>query len=421
MDEFAQLLARHRNALERFVRFRVSNAFDADDIIQEACLSAYRSFPALKDTSAFKPWLLRIARSKCCDYFRQLAKAAEIPLDRIAEKRLSYGRMGVTMASPVEETLQKLGYKDQQVLTLYYYRGLAQREIAKRLSVPVGTVKSRLHTAKANFKALYPAPQITEKGGNPMKSLPEYLPAYTIQQSDKAPFAVRFEELTGWFIIPRMHEMCTWAQYDMPERKITDIYSSTVEKKVVLHGIEGVEIKNTHRKAGAGPDEAAVFFFIAQLTDRYCRWLGNRYWEDGAEHILTFLDGDEFLSAWGAGENNAGEPVDMRPRGLIARSGDKISSDRDTATDCVGRYSVRLAGKTYDTNLLISLFHGGPLTEQYIDKTGRTVLWRRFNRDDWEIGKYGMKWSERFPENQRITVNGATYVHWYDCISDYVC
>ena len=70
---------------------------------------------------------------------------------------------------------------------------------------------------------------------------------------------------------------------------------------------------------------------------------------------------------------------------------------------------------------MISLFHGGPLTEQYIDKTGRTVLWRRFNRDDWEIGKYGMKWSERFPENQRITVNGATYVHWYDCISDYVC
>lgn len=193
-----------------------------------------------------------------------------------------------------------------------------------------------------------------------------------------------------------------------------------MEKKVVLHGIEGVEIKNIHRKISDGTDKENVFYFIAQLTEEYCRWLGNRYCENGVEHIITFLDGEEFLDAWGAGENNVGEPVNIIPRGMIIRNGENIITDKSSVTDCVGRYTVHLAGKIYDTNLLISIFQDGPLTEQYVDKNGRTILWRRFNRDDWKLEYYKKKWSEQLPENDRLTVNGTTYVHWYDCITDYI-
>ena len=419
MEDFIRLLKQHKKILERFVRFRVSNSFDADDIIQETCISAYRNFSSLKDTALFKPWIISIARNKCNDYFRQLVKNMEIPIDEITEGRLPYGRMGVTAASSVEETLQKLGDKDKQVLYLYYFREYPQNEIARRLGIPLGTVKSRLHTAKVNFKKLYPYyTQI--RGEDIMKNFFEYLPEYKIEKSDQKPFTVKFEELMGWFIIPRLYEKCSWAQYDMPSRHITDLYSSTVEKKVVLHGIEGVEIKNIHREMGADTDKETPFYFIAQLTEEYCRWLGNRYCENGVEHIITFLDGEEFLNAWGAGENNVGEPVNIKPRGIITRNGEEIIAGKSSVTDCVGRYTVHFEDKAYDTNLLISIFNGGPLTEQYIDKNGRTVLWRRFNRDDWAIERYGQKWSERFPKNNRITVNGVIYVHWYDCISNYV-
>ena len=81
MHEFICLLTQHRNVLERFVRFRISNSFDADDIIQETCISAYRSFSSLKDTALFKSWIISIARNKCNDYFRQLAKNMELPID----------------------------------------------------------------------------------------------------------------------------------------------------------------------------------------------------------------------------------------------------------------------------------------------------------------------------------------------------
>lgn len=53
-------------------------------------------------------------------------------------------------------------------------------------------------------------------------------------------------------------------------------------------------------------------------------------------------------------------------------------------------------------------------------KKGRTVLWCRFNRNDWGIDKLKKKWTEIFPDNEQIIVNGETCVHWYDCISDYI-
>ena len=46
--------------------------------------------------------------------------------------------------------------------------------------------------------------------------------------------------------------------------------------------------------------------------------------------------------------------------------------------------------------------------------------WRRFNRNDWMLENYGRPWTELLPENERLTINGETFVHWYDCITDYI-
>ena len=90
--------------------------------------------------------------------------------------------------------------------------------------------------------------------------------------------------------------------------------------------------------------------------------------------------------------------------------------------DVVGRYEVTIGGKTFDTICLMDVecFDDAIVSEQYLDKNGRTVLWRRFNRDDWAFRRYQKKWTEMLPDNERLTVNGETFVHWYDCISDYI-
>ena len=74
MEEFERLLEAERPPVERFVRFRISSKMDADDVLQEVFLTAYQKFSQLRDWNSFKPWILRIARNKSNDYFRQRAK-----------------------------------------------------------------------------------------------------------------------------------------------------------------------------------------------------------------------------------------------------------------------------------------------------------------------------------------------------------
>jgi len=43
-----------------------------------------------------------------------------------------------------------------------------------------------------------------------------------------------------------------------------------------------------------------------------------------------------------------------------------------------------------------------------------------FLRDDWAFHFFKERWTERLPKNQRLLIDGETYVHWYDCVTDYV-
>ena len=90
--------------------------------------------------------------------------------------------------------------------------------------------------------------------------------------------------------------------------------------------------------------------------------------------------------------------------------------------DVVGRYKVTIGDKEYDTVCVMNVghFNSRIAIEQYLDKNGRTILWRRFNKNDWAKHRYGKEWTELLPDNERLTINGETYVHWYDCITDYI-
>ena len=170
MDSFETLMQRERISVERFVRFRLQSQADADDVLQETWISAYQNFDKLKNPDAFRAWILSIARNKCTDYFRRKSAQLEIPIDELHENRLVTGVRGLAVRSVVEETLEKLGDKDRQILYLYFWKELPQAEIAKRLNIPLGTVKSRLHNARESFRKAYPMPH-PAKGALPMKKL----------------------------------------------------------------------------------------------------------------------------------------------------------------------------------------------------------------------------------------------------------
>ena len=428
MTDFETLLTAHLSPLERFVKFRIGNLPDAEDLLQEVLTAAYRNRNTVSSEASFKPWILGIARNKCNDYFRAKAKRMEIPLESLDETALTVGLHGVTVKTVVSETLEALGDTDRQILYLSYFKDLPQAEIAARLGIPVGTVKSRLFHAKQQFKALYPEkPKGETVMKNNRKLMPEFIPDYQIKEVEGEPFAVCWEELMGWFIVPKPGETCSWAMYDFPKRKRTEQCDLEVTGRAEVHGIEGVEIEaveydpmDCNRIDGA---DVARRRFVAQLTDTHCRYLAECHEEDGVKKLYTFLDGDGFLENWGFGKDNCGNETHIVPKGVIKKQGSAVTTAKEPfMLDVVGRYEVQINGKTYDTICVIDAgaYEEGVLTEQYLDRNGRTVLWRRFNRNNWMQQSYKRLWTELLPENERITVDGETYVHWYDCITDYI-
>lgn len=428
MTDFETLVTANLPPLERFVKFRVGNHPDAEDLLQEVLAAAYRNRDTVSSEAAFKPWILGIARNKCNDYFRAKAKRMEIPLESLDETALTVGLHGVTVKTVVSETLEALGDTDRQILYLSYFKDLPQAEIAARLGIPVGTVKSRLFHAKQQFRTLYPEkPKGETVMKNNRKLMPEFIPDYQIKEVEGEPFAVCWEELMGWFIVPKPGETCSWAMYDFPKRKRSEQCDLEVTGRAEVHGIEGVEIEaveydpmDCNRIDGA---DVAKRRFVAQLTDTHCRYLAECHEEDGVKKLYTFLDGDGFLDNWGFGKDNCGNETHIAPKGVIRKQGSAVTTAKQPfMLDVVGRYEVQINGKTYDTICVIDAgaYEEGVLTEQYLDRNGRTVLWRRFNRSDWMQDSYKRLWTELLPENERITVDGETYVHWYDCITDYI-
>lgn len=424
MRDFEELLRPCYGPLERFVRFRIEGA-DAEDVLQEVLIAASQRLHLLRDEKKFKPWIMAIAQNKCRDYYRQRRLQVEVPLADV-ENCLVTSRKGTVEA--VTETLEQLPEQHRQMLYMTFYEELSQREIAQSLKIPLGTVKSRMHAAKRSFQAAYPYPPCL-KGDNTMKAMPEKMPEYTITPSREAPFSVKWEEVMGWFIVPRADEKLQWAMYDFPEKKRTMYVDMEVTGKAKIHGIEGVEIRATEYEPQPSEQVDAQNpverILVAQLTDTHCRILSESHVKQGVREVSTFLDGDDFLGNWGFGPDNVGNETNLCVKGLLRREGDSITvADTDWPLDIVGRYTVTINGKSYDTVCVWDVecyeYQNGVCSQQFLDKHGRTVLWRRFNRDDWAVHRFGELWTDKLPNNERVTINGRTYVHWYDCITDYV-
>jgi len=414
---FERMYAENFSAVQRFCYFKLPSKADGDDVLQEVALAAWLHCESVRNADSFKPWILQIAANKIRDFYRKRAKSLDISFDEISEISLADSRYGITQEETVLDTLDALGDDGKRILTLAYLQNIPQAEIARRLGVPLGTVKSRLHTARKKFMAVYP--HLPMRGDSKMNNLPKVLPKYMITKTDKIPFECRWEEIQGWFVVPKLGEKLSWTMYDMPKRKMSGEYALEVIGRAVVHGIEGVEISIREDDHG----EKAERRFVAQLTDTHVRYLAESHTQGGVKNYFTFLDGNDFLDNWGFGEDNCGNDIFPKCKGIIKREGNVIQCPKEKfVLDVVDCCTVTLGGKEYDTIRIMDIecYNNGVASEQYVNQNGRTILWRRFNRDDWHYDHYKQKWSDKLPDNEQLKINGETYVHWYDCVTDYV-
>ncbi|HEV8229429.1 MAG TPA: sigma-70 family RNA polymerase sigma factor [Candidatus Limnocylindria bacterium] len=157
---FEELARREERALFRHAMRIVGTTSDAEDVVQDALLSAWRSISSFQGTS-FRAWLFRIATNRALDRLRVRKRRPELPLDP------PEGDEELTWAEPaapgpdlsdlagdrealvlVEAALGTLPAEQRTALLLRDVEGFAYEEIASITSVEIGTVKSRIHRGR---------------------------------------------------------------------------------------------------------------------------------------------------------------------------------------------------------------------------------------------------------------------------------
>ncbi|MHB1768324.1 MAG: RNA polymerase sigma factor [Phycisphaerae bacterium] len=164
---FAELVERYRRELFSFLQRFINEAALAEDLFQETFIQVYRSAVTFDSKRRFRPWLFTIAANKARDHLRASMRRGTQSLDNISGHDAEQGTFldlmeSDTLSAPerlidmedaaaVRQIIARLPTIYREVLLLSYYNRFAYKEIAEMLGIPLGTVKSRLHSALAMF------------------------------------------------------------------------------------------------------------------------------------------------------------------------------------------------------------------------------------------------------------------------------
>jgi len=154
---FEQCIVPHLNAAYNLARWLVRNEHDAQDIVQEAYLRAFRFFDGFHGGDG-KAWLLAVVRNTCLTWRRREHGIAKVPFDEgthssdepaeTAEIRL----IDQAQWGKVRDCLESLPLEFREVLVMRELEEMPYRDIAAVTSLPIGTVMSRLSRARRRLQ-----------------------------------------------------------------------------------------------------------------------------------------------------------------------------------------------------------------------------------------------------------------------------
>jgi len=146
------VLNKYRDRVVRLAAHVLHNPREAEDIAQEAFVKAFRQIGQFRGESGFYAWLYRIVVNLCLDKMRRKSATAETSLDDTVTLWLGAVTPDVEKRIAVEGILNSLTPPMRAALVLREVEGLEYSEIADVLGIPVGTVRSRLNTAREQFR-----------------------------------------------------------------------------------------------------------------------------------------------------------------------------------------------------------------------------------------------------------------------------
>jgi len=157
---FEEIALPHLTAAYNLARWLVHNESDAEDVVQEAYLRAFKYFSGYYGGDS-RSWLLTIVRNTCYTWLQQnrALRLADPIKDKLDEVGLDFADPEVLLLQAVDSqmvrsALQELPVEFREVMVLREMEGLSYKEIANIVDVPLGTVMSRLARGRKRLQEL---------------------------------------------------------------------------------------------------------------------------------------------------------------------------------------------------------------------------------------------------------------------------
>lgn len=167
-EAFRELVNRYKNSLYAFLRQFLNRHDLVEDVFQETFLQLFSSRDSFDPNRPLRPWLFTIAANKAKDALRKWQRTSAVQIGTMADSQeLSFDDMLNTVTAdetmPYDElqkneTATRVGRivadmpeNLREILILAYFQRFSYKQMAEILGIPIGTVKSRLHTAVGRF------------------------------------------------------------------------------------------------------------------------------------------------------------------------------------------------------------------------------------------------------------------------------
>lgn len=163
---FRVLIERYHDELMRFLIRFMGDRQAAEDVFQDTFLQVHQSADTFDESRNLKPWLFTIAANKGRDQHRKASRRPMLGLsahvgDEDGQRFVDL--MAIDVPQPgegvdreetdvqVQKALDALPDHQREILLLAYFQKLSYQQVSEQLGIPLGTVKSRLHSAVAGF------------------------------------------------------------------------------------------------------------------------------------------------------------------------------------------------------------------------------------------------------------------------------
>jgi RNA polymerase sigma-70 factor (ECF subfamily) len=164
---YALLVARY-TALAHRTAYLLGAGSEAEDVVQEAFVKAYRALGSFRDDAPFRPWLLRIVANEAHNLHRSWRRRTTLELrvaliaDTAEPVRPDQEALAADARTTLLAAVNTLPQRDRLVLTCRYFLELSESETAEVLAWPRGSVKSRLSRALVKLRRKLPALSVEE-------------------------------------------------------------------------------------------------------------------------------------------------------------------------------------------------------------------------------------------------------------------